>query len=115
MFNVYMDDLRPGPNNGFNGQEIGWEDWVIVRSTENVKTLLKLNLINDLSLDHDMGYNSINPSNENPSGKALVLWMIENNCWPKGNIFVHSANPIGSKSMRELIEKHRDNHLTIKV
>ncbi|MHA2280038.1 MAG: cyclic-phosphate processing receiver domain-containing protein [Promethearchaeota archaeon] len=104
-FNVYLDDVREGHNNGYMSTVIGWEDWVVVRHIEHVKTLLKARLVNEMSLDHDMGDNS-STGEPNPSGKDLVKWMIETNNWPDGFISVHSANPDGARDMRELVERH---------
>jgi len=107
MFNLYLDDSRMGPNNGFESVDIGWEGWVIARSTESVKTLLLAGLVNDLSLDHDMGYDSQDIGRMNPDGKSLVMWMVEENCWPKGIITIHSANIYRAQEMKELIDRYR--------
>lgn len=104
-FNVYLDDVREGYNNSHVATHIGWEDWVVVRHIDHVKTLLKAGLVDKMSLDYDMGFNSYT-GEENPNGKALLKWMIENDIWPEGFITVHSANPCGARDMRELVEKH---------
>ena len=104
-FNVYLDDVRQGYNNNYFETVIGWEDWVVVRHIDHVKTLLEHGLVNEMSLDHDMGKNSATGT-ENPNGKALVMWMIETNSWPDGKIYVHSANPDGARDMYELVEEH---------
>lgn len=107
MFNVYLDDLKPGPNNDYLGVPYPqWETWVIVRSVENVKKLLELGLVNNLSLDHDMGLNS-ETFNENPNGSDLVKWMIESGVWPKGIITIHSQNIGKAKEMKSDIDKFR--------
>lgn len=106
MFNVYLDDDRSGPGNHFGDVSIGWENWVIARSVQSVQELLNLGLVNDLSLDHDLGYNS--KSGElNANGRTLVMWMIENNIWPKGEITIHSQNLIKAIEMKADIDKFR--------
>jgi hypothetical protein len=104
-FNVYLDDIREGYNNGFLSSVVGWEDWIVVRHIEHVKTLLKAGLVKEMSLDHDMGRNSVT-GHENPNGKKLVMWMIETNNWPDGKIYIHSENPDGARDMRELVAQH---------
>ena len=101
-----MDDNRPGPNNMEDCILYGWEDWVIVRSAENVKKLLQMGLVNDLSLDHDMGINS-KTSEENTNGRQLVLWMINENKWPKGVITIHSQNLKRAQDMKDDIDRFR--------
>jgi len=112
MFNLYLDDLRPGPYN--NDIYEGWEDWVIVRSIANAKTLLLTGLVNDMSLDHDMGYDSRKSKQPNPDGKSLVMWMVEENCWPKGIITIHSAHIGRAKEMKELIDRYRPQEIMSK-
>lgn len=98
---LYLDDVRNGPD----FTDVGWENWVIVRSVENAKLLLKTGLIEDMSLDHDMSTNS-ETGMENDSGYKLVCWMEENNIWPKGIISVHSANPVGRDKMVAVLKKN---------
>lgn len=96
--NVYMDDVRPGPNS-FSHDD-NWSSWVVVRSVHNTKKLLQWGQVNHLSLDHDMGEGQ-------ESGYDLVKWMAENDIWPTGEITVHSANPVGAENMRATIERYR--------
>lgn len=96
-FNVYMDDIREVPD-----CLIGL--WVPVRKVEDVIYLLKKGVVNDLSLDHDMGKDYL--GGENLTGYELLCYMERDNLWPKGNIFVHSSNPVGQKKMLMVIEKH---------
>lgn len=105
--NVYLDDLRCGPNNDWERRTCGWEGWVIVRSVENVKVLLKAGLVDNLSLDNDMGFNSMVLGQLNLTGKDLVLWMVSENIWPKGTITIHSENFICARDMKELIDRFR--------
>jgi hypothetical protein len=106
-FNVFLDDVREGYNNAFDAVNAGWEDWVVVRHTDHVKTLLKADLVNEMSLDHDMGNNS-ETGQGNPTGNMLAKWMEQNNIWPDGMIYVHSANPVGAKAIMETVKKHNE-------
>ena len=90
--NVYLDDVRSGPVS---------PDWVIVRGVDNAMILLQQGLVNDLSLDHDMGPNEA-------TGYELLCWMEENNIWPSGNVSVHSANPVGAAKMHQAIDAHNN-------
>ena len=100
-FNVFMDDVRLGPMLQYNGMpgpfgEVPDPTWVIVRDIEVVKTLLREDLIENLSLDHDMGQD---PEN----GYTLCAWMQDCDYWPHGVISVHSANPTGKAKMLALL------------
>jgi hypothetical protein len=105
--NVYLDDNRLGPNSGDGinvdmGQVGDWYDWVIVRSVANVQDLLVHGLVNDLSLDHDMGDDQL-------SGYDLVNWMIESGHWPNGDITVHSRNPVGAARINAALDNYFRN------
>lgn len=104
--NVFLDDNRKGPANEFGEVQEGWENWIIVRSVENAKVLLKTGLVEKLSLDNDMGVNSLT-GELNQEGKQLVKWMIEENCWPKGEITIHSQNFGACMSMKADIDRFR--------
>lgn len=96
QINIYMDDVRVGPHN--NGKMSGWNKWIIVRNIETVMHFLSLGVVNNLSLDHDMGCEQ--------TGYDLVKWMAEYNHWPNGKINVHSANPIGRDNMIATINRY---------
>src|SRR5574337_895123 len=114
MFNVYLDDSRIGPCSDYEASDfhitVGWENWAIVRSVKIVKELLTAGLVNDLSLDHDMAYNS-ETGKENENGANLVRWMIENNTYPKGIITIHSQNLIKAQQMRDDLNRFRPKKL----
>lgn len=107
LFNVYMDDVRPGPfyngHGGFAPDVADWDEWITVRSINNVKEFLARGWVNKLSLDHDMGGEE--------TGYDLVKWMVENNIWPKGQIWVHSANVVGAKNMAETIARYHPSNI----
>lgn len=100
MFNVYLDDMRVGPD----FTVVGWENWVVVRSVENAKILLEKGLVDNMSLDHDMGTGDNNRLL--PTGYDLVCWMEEKNIWPKGKIYLHTASPTGYAKMTAALERN---------
>ena len=94
---IYMDDVRLGPFYNTEDPESD-NDWVIVRSIENVKRLLRSVPIEEMSLDHDMGTKE--------TGYDLVKWMVEHGFWSKKKPVVHSWNIVGAKDMRFIIDRH---------
>lgn len=106
MFNVFFDDWKPGPCNEWGNPAMGWEKWIVVRSAENVMWFLERGLVNDLSLDHDMGMNS-ETGVENTNGSKLVRWIIETGNWPKGRLDIHSDNYERALKMQEDINRMR--------
>ncbi len=104
MFNLYLDDTRSGPSNDFGRSDNNWHEWVVVRSVANAKVLLETGLVQDLSLDHDLGCDSNDTAL--PNGKDLVLWMVECGCWPKGDITIHSNHYTRAKEMKELVDQY---------
>jgi hypothetical protein len=103
---VYLDDCRPGPTSdpvtiaSLHNTHEDWTEWVIVRGVHNLKKLLELGLVTDMSLDHDLG-------SHQETGYDLCKWMAEYGHWPTGNIWVHSANPVGAQNMVETIKRYR--------
>jgi len=91
MFDVYMDDVRNAPHG-----------WKLTRTLDDTKALLIAGLVDQLSLDHDMGEFS-------PTGMDLVDWMVQTRHWPKFKPVVHSANPVGKLRMQMTIERYWDS------
>jgi hypothetical protein len=83
---LYVDDLRPCP-----------EGWETVGTYEDAVAFLFLHPVEELSLDHDLGHDG--------TGYDIVKWMFEANIWPK-KLRLHTANPVGRKNMRQLIEHY---------
>ena len=106
--NLFVDDLRTGPCNGWTETQKGWENWIVVRSVENAKWFLQQGLVENLSLDNDMGKNS-ETGLLNPTGLDLVKWMIESGFWPEGVITIHSENFINAQRMKDDIDMYRPN------
>ena len=96
--NCFMDDMRTPLS--IDGEKLSPPSkyWVIARTIDDTKTLLLLGIVNDLSLDHDMGFDK-----GEKTGYDLVKWMEENNVWPIGKITVHSANPAGRDNMMSVL------------
>lgn len=92
MKDVYLDDERPTPP--------GWHRCYHVHE---VIALIKAGEVRKLSLDHDLGVDE--NSLIEKTGYHLVLWMVENNRWPREKPTVHSANPVGAMVMRDMIER----------
>jgi hypothetical protein len=51
-----------------------------------------------ISLDHDLG--------EGATGYDLAKYMVEQGCWPKRDIYLHSANPVGRWNMYQLLSHY---------
>lgn len=108
---LFVDDTRAAP-----------DDWLLVRSVAEAKTLLAGGDVIAISLDHDMGaceacttagthigdqttdettYYNTCPHAE--TGYDLVMWMIEHDYVP-ALVAVHSMNPVGRKRMIQALE-----------
>ncbi len=87
MKDVYLDDERDTP-----------EGWHRCYHVWEVVALLKEGSVRRLSLDHDLG-------DGEKTGYHLVLWMVENNRWPREKPTVHSANPPGREAMWYMIDR----------
>ncbi|MCF6252013.1 MAG: hypothetical protein L3J75_12195 [Methylococcaceae bacterium] len=83
---VFLDDEREPPT-----------DWILVRWPEEAIYLLKSGYVEEISLDHDLGDDSIG------TGYDVILWIEEQVALNKMNppiIKVHSANtPARSKML----------------
>jgi hypothetical protein len=85
--NLFVDDERdldtfmPGSYTG---------TWLYARNFKQAVSLLSLNNINEISLDHDLG--------KGKTGYDLAKWMTANKKWPE-KVHVHSANPVGRKNI----------------
>lgn len=102
---LYLDDLRPLPN----------DSYILVKSYAEAINYVKQNGIpNFISFDHDLGVDDKN--NLLPSGYDFTKWLVEmdiNNIYTFPSDFtfyVHSANPVGKQN----IESYLNNYLKIK-
>lgn len=92
---VYLDDVREAP--------LGW---VRAYTPEEVIGLLRSGLVEEMSLDHDLG---LDTRDKERSGYSVLLWLereVGEGRWslPLPTIAVHSANPPGRERMRRAIE-----------
>lgn len=90
---VWLDDLRPAP--------AGWY-WAL--TAEEVVDVLRSELVEDLSLDHDLG--------RSYSGYDVIKWLAHQrevngfNFWPLNRPTVHSSNPVGRVNIESVIERY---------
>jgi hypothetical protein len=85
---LWLDDLRSPPS----------EDWTWVKSAAEAIAVLKGGLVEEVSLDHDLG------DDEGLGTGGRVADWIEEKAW-RGELKplrwrVHSANPVGAQRMR---------------
>ena len=119
MIKIYLDDVRTPVD----------ETWVVVRNYDefvNKITYYGLENIETISLDHDLGDTTMNEYHRNVKHnykldynnivektgydccKFLVNWSMDNNI-PLPQIYVHSANPIGSVNIMGYINNYLMN------
>lgn len=105
---LWHDDIRQPP-----------EHWFWVRTNREAQIALLLGEWDEISMDHDLGLDHIDPTvyEQRPeelwvlkgggkeTGLDLVRWMIENDKVPP-KVTVHSWNPDGAKRMRDLLNDH---------
>ena len=92
--NIYLDDLRDCPK-GF----------VLAKTIEEVKELMKLNNVEILSLDHDLG--SDTKGNVLDTGYDLVKYLCEymnEENFSVDKIYLHTDNPVGRDNMFETLK-----------
>jgi hypothetical protein len=116
---LYLDDVRT-PNA---------EDWIVVRNYDEFVSIIRLNGLDKfdvISLDHDLGdtamieyynnvkenyiinYDNIIEKTGYDCCKFLVSESINKNI-PLPQIYIHSANPIGSANMMGYINNYLKN------
>ena len=123
---LYLDDIRT-PKDPNNEWVYGIQQWQIVRSYDEFVTHIRLNGLENydvISLDHDLGeqatsefYNNALPNytlnydnivNEK-TGLDCAKWLVAesmNKKIPLPQIYVHSANPIGSANIMGYINNY---------
>jgi hypothetical protein len=100
---LYLDDTRQGPWNDFVHDTDDWKNWVICRSVEVAKVILRTGQVEFMSLDHDMGVDG--DGNLLPTGYDLLCWLEENVDIPRPKVVVHSSNTVGRQRMEQVIRK----------
>jgi len=94
---LYLDDLRPCPD-GFT----------VARTASEAIALLKTGEVTFASLDHDLSTKAMFGEWEGEvTGYEVVVWMEQNDCWPKDGTIVHSQNADGKKRMTDVIERNQ--------
>lgn len=96
MTKVFLDDERIPSSIHGDGAD---DEWTLVATVEEVFALLLAGGVTHLSLDNDLGLN-------NKEGHTVIPWMMEHNCWPTEEVYVHSANPYWSKCMGDDIRRY---------
>lgn len=101
---VYLDDVRKTP-----------EGWFRVVRAEEVLTLLRANLVEEMSLDHDLGEfafdNEDNGLGYPHDGSWLARQIAEDvskGLYTLPKWYVHSANPVGAERMRSTLSSLKD-------
>jgi hypothetical protein len=108
VLRVWLDDSRPAP--------LGW---LRLGSVTSVQRLLDARLVQELSLDYDLGWcpdciqtgEHLKSSGQRhcshmATGYDLVVWMADRGCWPAQPPGVHSGNLDGGARMLGLIARH---------
>jgi len=86
--NLYLDDVRDCP-----------EGWVPVRNALDALQMLKEQVVEEMSFDHDLGGTL--------TGYDVLLWIERKVFEGKYNppkMYVHTANPVGHKKMMAAIK-----------
>ena len=116
---LYLDDVRTPTNN----------EWIVARNYDEFVSIIRLRGLENfevISLDHDLGdsamieyytnvknnytleYNNILEKTGYDAAKFLVAESMNKNI-PLPQIYVHSANPIGSSNMMGYINNYLMN------
>lgn len=100
---VWHDDIRRPPD----------DSWVWARTNAEAIGLLEQNDVIEISLDHDLGLEEVDPeipsafllkgSSPKGTGVVLVEWMCDTGRVPP-TITIHSWNPDGARRMAWLLD-----------
>lgn len=112
---VWLDDLRTEP-----------PGWTRARTMGEAQDLLLTHIVEEMSLDHDLGTEPPCDACEEdsqcqsapdecrcdchrqiaPTGYDLVKWMAQNDKWPRKKPKVHSQNPVGRANIQSVIDRY---------
>ena len=97
-------------------------NWTWVKSYDEAIEALKTGTVEFASLDHDLAdehyvaYFTFDEEHGDPSkmtarckektGYDVLLWMEENNVWPKDGIRIHTMNTVRKPIMLAIVEEH---------
>lgn len=91
---LWVDDLRPVPNEYRDKYEVRW-----ARDYNEAVTELHRFSYSIICLDHDLG--------DGPTGYDLCKYIIAKRIYcPEYRL--HSSNPVGKRNMAELLERYTD-------
>jgi hypothetical protein len=109
---LFLDDIRD-PEHVLGRIAVVSNEITICRTVgEAVQAVTKNNTFDSWQLDHDLGFildsdgNQVIIGTQEPeTGMEFLKWAAYHakNKWPKGKIFVHSANPAGRANMESYI------------
>lgn len=93
---IWVDDLRPPPDNTWNWAKTSQEalDLLEFLTTEGACWIP----FQEMSLDHDLGGDD--------TTRPIVLWMCENGIWPE-EVYVHSMNSVGREWLEGMIARYK--------
>jgi hypothetical protein len=97
--NLWLDDIRDPAQHGAIG-------FVWVKTAQEAIDLLATGTVRFASLDHDLDTDAtMGRAPRERTGYDVVLWMEENDVWPRHGVRVHSMNPSGAAKMRQAIHR----------
>ncbi len=125
---LYLDDVRT-PKNPNNEWVDGIDEWQVVRNYDEFIVHIRLNGLENyevISLDHDLGdtamkeyYNNVHPNYTldynnivEKTGYDCAKWLVAESMTknvPLPQIYVHSANPIGSANIMGYVNNYLMN------
>ncbi len=125
---LYLDDVRI-PKNPNNAWVDGVPDWEVVRNYDEFVAHIRMNGLESyevISLDHDLGesamqeyYTNTKPNFEldykrieEKTGMDCAKWLVAESMTkniPLPQIYVHSANPIGSANIMGYVNNYLRN------
>jgi hypothetical protein len=101
---LWLDDIREPAKHGCAG-------WTWAKTADEAIDYLKTGTVTEASLDHDLSFEHYelgsNSGYKEKTGYDVILWMEENNVWPK-TLAVHSMNPVGAQRMLGVAKLHCD-------
>jgi hypothetical protein len=100
--NLWLDDERPCPFVG---------SWQIAKNYDEAVAILSKYTVVRCFLDHDLAWEHYDGAVDQKqytekTGLDVVKWMATNNIWPTTAPIVHSHNPVGARSMANLLSDH---------
>lgn len=105
MTRLWHDDIRRPPD----------DSWLWARTNEQAIEMLRAGGIGEISLDHDLGLEDVDPdaegayrragSSPDGSGADLARWMCEHNVLP-ARVSVHSWSDTGVEAIVAIFTEH---------